>query len=104
MIRETGSQSSRSGSSELNDAQANPHSERSPTQTSIGKVMVVIAVIAILLGSAVQLSRGSPTLLLILAVPLLVVLPSRKHLSLAFGKVLTGPPKDYTTLRTMRER
>jgi hypothetical protein len=85
MNQETARLSSKAGSSKPNQGQANRHSERSATQVSIGQVMFVIAIIAIVLATATRVFRGSPALLSIIPVLLLVVLPSRKHLRLALG-------------------
>ena len=64
-------------------------SRRGPVQmatlSTIGGWMTLIAVLAILLAVATEFARGSGTSLMILVSLILVVLPSRTHLRLAFG-------------------
>lgn len=64
---------------------------RSRHPTSIGKIMVWIAITAFLLALLVQSIQGRTGLPLNICVVILTMLPAKRHLRLAFGRVNTGP-------------
>jgi hypothetical protein len=105
MNQETEGLSSKAGHTEGAEARSKRHPTQPVSLSTIGGWMILIAALAILLAAAIQVSQGSAILLVMIAVPILVVvLPSRSHLRLAFGRVVEGRPKDHSTLRTVKER
>ena len=59
-------------------------------QTSIGKIMVWIAIMAFLLALLVQSMQGRSGLAFGICVVVLTMLPAKRHLRLAFGRVNPG--------------
>jgi hypothetical protein len=66
---------------------------RTRHQVSIGKVMAWIALIALLLAAVLQFVRREQGMVFGICLLILLVIPSKGHLRLAFGKMQPRPCK-----------